>query len=51
MSVGILLVLQIPFDSPTVVPLTMQNSLAIHSDVPLQKAPENAVILKIYDSA
>ena len=46
MSVAILLVLQIPFDSPTVVPLTLQNSLAKHSDVPLQKEPESRFEVK-----
>ena len=37
MSVGALPDLQIPFDSPTFVPLTLQTSSGIHSHVPLQK--------------
>ena len=37
MIIGILPILQIPFDSLTFVPLSLQNSRGVHSDVSLQK--------------
>ena len=37
MIIGILPILQIPFDSLTFVPLSLQNSRDIHSDVSLQR--------------
>ena len=47
MIIGILPILQIPFDSLTFVPLSLQNSRGIH--VSLQK-PEKPVILVNIDS-
>ena len=49
MIIGILPILQIPFDSLTFVPLSLQNSWGIHSDVSLQK-PEKPVIFVNIDS-
>ena len=47
MSIGILPVLQIPLESPTFVPFTLQYSSGIHSDVSLQKSEKPIIFENI----